>query len=276
MTETIPMTPHGMTNGRVLLTLDGKVAILTLNDPAVLNAFGVKLKADITEALDRVDASGARCLVITGAGNAFCSGANLNDKDRKPRDRMAEVRGVAKSDLEIWYHPTFQRLRAMEIPIITAINGIAAGAGMSLALSGDIKIAAKSASFLQAFARIGLVPDAGSSYILPRLIGQARAVEMSLLAERLPAEKAMEWGMINRLVEDADLMPATLALARQLADGPRSLGLIRKLYWDSMENTYAEQLATEGRMQLMAGLSEDHAEGVAAFREKRKAVFQGR
>lgn len=271
MSETIPMT-----NGRVLLTLDGKVAILTLNDPAVLNAFGVKLKADITEALDRVDASGARCLVITGAGNAFCSGANLNDKDRKPRDRMAEVRGTAKSDLEIWYHPTFQRLRSMEIPILTAINGIAAGAGMSLALSGDIKIAAKSASFLQAFARIGLVPDAGSSYILPRLIGQARAVEMSLLAERLSAEKAMEWGMVNRLVEDADLMPSTLALARQLADGPRSLGLIRKLYWDSMENTYAEQLATEGRMQLMAGLSEDHAEGVAAFREKRKAVFQGR
>ena len=268
--------PTPMTNGRVLLTLDDNVAVLTLNDPAVLNAFGVKLKADITEALDRVDAAGARCLVITGAGNAFCSGANLTDKDRKPRDRMAQVRGTAKSDLEIWYHPTFQRLRSMEIPIITAINGIAAGAGMSLALSGDIKIAAKSASFLQAFARIGLVPDAGSSYILPRLIGQARAVELSLLAERLPAETALQWGMINRLVEDADLMPTTMEMARRMASGPRSLGLIRKMYWDSMENNYAEQLATEGRMQLMAGLSEDHAEGVAAFREKRAAVFKGK
>jgi len=265
-----------MTNGRVLLTLDGKVAVVTLNDPAVYNAFGVRLKADLTEALDRVDGSGARCLVITGAGNAFCSGANLNDKDRGPRDRMAEVKGLAKSDLEVWYHPTFMRLRDMEIPIITAINGIAAGAGMSLALSGDIKIAGKSASFLQAFARIGLVPDAGSSYILPRLIGQARAVELSLLAERLPAEKALEWGMINRLVEDADLMPATMTMARQLADGPRSLGLIRRLYWDSMENNYAQQLEAEGRMQIKAGLSDDYAEGVAAFREKRKAVFKGR
>jgi 2-(1,2-epoxy-1,2-dihydrophenyl)acetyl-CoA isomerase len=164
----------------------------------------------------------------------------------------------------------------MEIPVVTSINGIAAGAGMSLALSGDIKIAAQSASFLQAFARIGLVPDCGSSYILPRLIGQARAVELSLLAERLPAETALAWGMINRLVGDADLRQETLAMAHRLANGPRALGLIRKLYWDSLENSYAEQLVAEGRAQMIAGLSDDYHEGVTAFREKRPAVFKGR
>jgi 2-(1,2-epoxy-1,2-dihydrophenyl)acetyl-CoA isomerase len=271
MTDATPMN-----NGRVLLGRDGPVAIMTLNDPAVYNAFGVRLRQDMTQALDAVEASDARCLVITGAGNAFCSGANLNDKDRLPRDRMAELKGQAKTDLESWYHPTFLRLRAMEIPVVTSINGIAAGAGMSLALSGDIKIAAQSASFLQAFARIGLVPDCGSSYILPRLIGQARAVELSLLAERLPAETALAWGMINRLVGDADLRQETLAMAQRLANGPRSLGLIRKLYWDSLENSYAEQLLAEGRAQMIAGLSDDYHEGVTAFREKRPAVFKGR
>ncbi|MGE0221702.1 MAG: enoyl-CoA hydratase-related protein [Acetobacteraceae bacterium] len=271
MTDATPMA-----NGRILLARSGGVAVMTLNDPPVLNAFGVKLRQDMTQALDAIEASDARCLVITGAGNAFCSGANLNDKDRAPRDRQAEARGEVKTDLELWYNPTFQRLRGFPIPIVTAINGIAAGAGMSLALSGDFKIAARSASFLQAFARIGLVPDAGSSYILPRLIGQARALELSLLAERLPAETALQWGMINRLVEDAELMPRALEMAQRLASGPKSLGLIRQMYWDSLENSYAEQLATEGRMQMIAGLSEDYAEGVAAFREKRPAAFKGR
>ena len=268
--------PTSMENGRILLTRDGAVAVMTLNDPAVLNAFGLKLRQDMTQALDAIDAGDARCLVITGAGNAFCSGANLNDKDRAPRDRQAEARGEVKTDLEAWYNPTFQRLRGLSIPIVTAINGIAAGAGMSLALSGDIKIAARSASFLQAFARIGLVPDCGSSYILPRLIGQARAVELSLLAERLPAETALQWGMINRLEDDDALMPKAMEMAQRLATGPKSLGLIRQMYWDSLENSYAEQLAAESRMQMIAGLSTDYAEGVAAFREKRPARFTGR
>ena len=137
----------------------------------------------------------------------------------RSRDRAAEARGELKSDLEDWDNPTFLRLRNLPFPLITAINGIAAGAGMSLALSGDIKIAARSASFLQAFARIGLVPDCGSSWILPRLIGMARAMELSMLAERLPAETALQWGMINRLEDDATLMPKTLDLAKSLAAG---------------------------------------------------------
>ena len=270
------ITPTPMANGRILLGRDGDVAIMTLNDPSVLNAFGLKLRQDMTQALDAIEASDTRCLVITGAGAAFCSGANLNDRDRPPRDRQAEARGEAKTDLETWYHPTFQRLRSSSIPIVSAINGIAAGAGMSLALSADIKIAARSASFLQAFARIGLVPDCGSSYILPRLIGQTRALELSLLAERLPAETALQWGMINRVVEDDALMASALEMAERLASGPSSLGLIRRMYWESLENTYTQQLETEGKMQSIAGLSEDFAEGVAAFREKRKANFKGR
>src|SRR3954447_1626141 len=223
-------------NGRVLLEMQDSVAIMTLNDPSVLNAFGFKLRQDMTWALDQVETSGARCLMITGAGRAFCSGANLNDPDRPPRDRAAEARGEVKSDLEAWYNPVFLRLRALPMPVVTAINGIAAGAGMSLALSGDIRIAARSASFLQAFARIGLVPDCGSSWILPRLVGIARAMELSLLAERLPAETALAWGMINRLEEDDALMPKAMELAQGLARGPKSLGLIRKMYWASLDN----------------------------------------
>ena len=265
-----------MQHDRIRLDHHDHVAVMTLNDPSVLNALGFFLKQDLTEALDAVDASGARCLVITGAGRAFCSGANLNDPNRPPRDCAAELRGEVKSDLEAWYNPTLMRIRNMDIPVVTAINGIAAGAGMSLALCGDIKIAAKSASFLQAFARIGLVPDAGSSYILPRLIGMARAMELSLLAERLPAETALQWGMINRLVDDVDLMPETMKIAQGLANGPRSLGMIRRMVGESLDNTMEQQLAVEARMQKHAGMTEDHTEGVAAFREKRHARFTGR
>src|ERR1700727_2435729 len=205
-----------MKHGRIILETTGDVAVMTLNDPSVLNAFGLKLREDMAVAMDRVEAGSARCLVITGAGRAFCSGANLHDPDRPPRDRAAEARGEVKSDLEAWYNPLFMRLRALSIPIVTAINGMAAGAGMSLALSGDIRIAARSASVRQAFARIGLVPDCGSSWLLPRLIGMARAMELSLLAERLPAETALQWGMINRIEEDASLMPKALELAKGL------------------------------------------------------------
>lgn len=264
-----------MEHGRILLETTGDVAVMTLNDPSVLNAFGRKLREDMTVAMDRVEAGPARCLVITGAGRAFCSGANLNDPDRPPRDRAAEARGDAKSDLESWYNPMFLRLRSLPIPIVSAINGMAAGAGMSLALTGDIRIAARSASFLQAFARIGLVPDCGSSWLLPRLIGMARAMELSLLAERLPAETALSWGLINRLEDDDQLMPKAMEVARGLAAGPKSLGLIRQMYWQGLDNTYSDQLDLEAKLQSQAGMTKDFEEGVAAFREKRHATFSG-
>ena len=264
-----------MQHGKIILETAGDIAVLTLNDPAVLNAFGRKLREDMAEALDAVEAGPARCLVITGAGRAFCSGANLNDPDREDRDRAAEALGDVESDLEAWYNPMFLRLRASNIPIVTAINGIAAGAGMSLALTGDIKLAARSAAFLQAFARIGLVPDCGSSWILPRLIGMARALELALLARPLPAETALAWGMINRVEDDASLMPAAMELARGLAQGPRSLGMIRQMAWEGLDNRYIEQLDLEAKLQAKAALTGDFAEGVAAFREKRAARFRG-
>jgi 2-(1,2-epoxy-1,2-dihydrophenyl)acetyl-CoA isomerase len=263
-------------NGRVLLEMRDNVAVMTLNDPAVLNAFGFKLRADMSWALDQVESSAARCLMITGAGRAFCSGANLNDPDRPPRDRAAEARGEVKSDLQEWYNPTFLRLRDLAMPIVTAINGIAAGAGMSLALMGDIKVAATSASFLQAFARIGLVPDCGASFVLPRLIGVARAMELSLLADRLPAETALAWGMINRVVDDAELPAAAMEMALRLAEGPASLRLIRKMYWAGLDKTYEQQLDLEAQYQIQAGLTSDYTEGVTAFREKRRTRFTGR
>ncbi len=264
-----------MKHGRILLETTGNVAVMTLNDPGVLNAFGHKLREDMTAAMDRVEAGSARCLVITGAGRAFCSGANLNDPDRQPRDRAAEARGEAKSDLDTWYNPMFMRLRGLSIPVVTAINGMAAGAGMSLALTGDIRIAARSASFLQAFARIGLVPDCGSSWLLPRLIGMARAMELSLLAQPLPAETALAWGMINRVEDDSAMMAKAMELATKLASGPRSIGLIRQMYWEGLENTYSDQLDLEARLQGKAGATRDFEEGVTAFREKRPAVFTG-
>ena len=264
-----------MKHDRIRLETNGDVVVMTLNDPGVLNAFGQKLREDMAIAMDRVEAGTARCLVITGAGRAFCSGANLNDPDRAPRDRAAEARGESKSDLESWYNPMFMRLRALPIPLVTAINGMAAGAGMSLALSGDIRIAARSASFLQAFARIGLVPDCGSSWLLPRMIGMARAMELSLLAERLSAETALAWGLINRLEDDAALLPKAMELASSLARGPKSLGMIRQMYWQAMDNNYATQLDLEAKLQSQAGMTHDYQEGVAAFREKRAAKFSG-
>ena len=264
-----------MKHGRIRLETTGAIAVMTLNDPSVLNAFGQKLREDMTQAMDAIEAGPARCLVITGAGRAFCSGANLNDPDRAPRDRAAEARGEVKSDLESWYNPMFMRLRALPIPVVTAINGMAAGAGMSLALTGDIRIAARSASFLQAFARIGLVPDCGASWLLPRLVGMARAMELSLLAEALPAETALNWGLINRLEDDDQLMPMAMELAERLANGPKSLGMIRQMYWQAMDNSYSDQLDLEAKLQSRAGMTRDFEEGVTAFREKRRAKFTG-
>lgn len=260
-----------MTFDRVRLDIDGGAALLTLNDPAVMNAAGEPLLDDFLAALDVVEdsASNVRCLVMTGAGTAFCAGANLKARG----EGKAKPAGVV---LETHWHPLLRRLRRLHCPIISAVNGPAAGGGMSLALAGDIVIAARSAYFLQAFRRIGLVPDVGSTWLLPRRVGVARAMELSLLGEKLPAEKALAWGLVNRVVDDGQALPEAMALARELAAGPtKTLGLIRELYWDSTENTFEQQIDHEFRSQGIAGASEDFREGVAAFLEKRVAKFKG-
>ena len=246
-----------------------KVGIITLNAPEVLNALSSDMVAELSQALDEVLASDARCLLLTGEGRGFCAGANLQTRGKEGGPTPVG------SVLETHYHPILNRIRQMDIPMVSAVNGPAVGVGMSFAVIADIVVAAKSAYFLQAFARIGLVPDGGATYYLPRMIGWSRALELSLLAEKLPAEKAEDWGLVNRVVDDADLMPEALAIATKLANGPYSLGLIRKAYWESQRNSYEGQLQLEADLQRQAGSSKDNREGVLAFLEKRDAKFTG-
>ena len=262
---------------KVRLEINGPVAKVVMNDPPVMNAMGIPMTEDLQRAIDVVEAqdSGVRCVILTGEGRAFCTGANLADgRHSEPVDPKARDAGAA---LETAYHPTLRRFRNLAMPLVTAVNGPAAGVGMSFALLGDMILAAKSAYFLQAFRRIGLVPDGGSTWLLPRLIGLARAKELSLMGERLPAETALEWGLINRVHEDNALPGEADALASELANGPTvSLGLIHKLYWDTADNTYEEQLDLERGSQKIAGRSDDFTEGVQAFLQKRKAEFKGK
>lgn len=256
---------------RVALDFDGNVAVLRFNHPEVMNAIGVEMLEGLADAIAEVQDpnNGARCLVITGEGRGFCAGANLTDRGRSKRGAGASLR----TD----YHPILFSLRDLDMPIVTAVNGAAAGVGMSFAIIGDIVCASKVAFFLQAFARIGLVPDGGATFMLPRLIGWGRALELSLLAERLPAEKAEAWGLVNRVFDDnAALMEGAMAIARKLANGPASLAMIRKAYWATWHNAYEQQLDLEARLQAQAGATRDHAEGVRAFLEKRDPQFNGK
>jgi len=257
---------------RMKLSFEGKVAVLKFNHPEVMNAVGAQMLADFTSAVLEVRNAGtaARCLLLTGEGRGFCAGANLQDESR------AERKGGAGDGLRSGYHPLLFMLRDLEMPIVTAVNGAAAGVGMSFAAMGDIVCASKNAFFLQAFARIGLIPDGGSTFMLPRLIGWGRAMELSMLAERLPAEKAYEWGLVNRLYDDNDsLMAGAMEIANRLANGPRSVALIRKAYWNTWSNSFEQQLDLEAQLQNQAGASKDFGEGVRAFLEKRDAQFKG-
>jgi 2-(1,2-epoxy-1,2-dihydrophenyl)acetyl-CoA isomerase len=258
----------------VTLDFDGAVAILRLDHQEVMNAVSIDMLEGLGEALDAINdkRDDVRCLVITGAGRAFCTGANLQG-----RNNQVTKKGGAGAALETAFHPFLRRLRNLHCPIVTAVNGPAAGAGMSFALMGDLILCARSSYFLQAFRRIGLVPDCGSTWLLPRLIGKARSVELSLLGEKLPAEKALEWGLVNRVHDDAALMDETMKLAHDLANGPTvSLSLIRKMYWESSENSFEEQINLEFESQRIAGATADFKEGVSAFLEKRPAKFAGK
>jgi len=257
---------------RVSLKFEGSVAVLKFNHPEVMNAIGAQMASEMLEAVLEIrdPANGARCLLLTGEGRGFCAGANLQDEARGDR------KGGAGDYLRQSYHPLLVTLRELEMPMVTAVNGAAAGVGMSFAVIGDLVCASRQAFFLQAFARIGLVPDGGSTFLLPRLIGWGRAMELSLLADRLPAERAHEWGLVNRLFDDNDaLMSGAMELAQRLAAGPKSLGMIRRLYWETWQNSFEQQLELEAQMQNRAGATGDYVEGVKAFLEKRDAKFTG-
>ncbi|MCL2716387.1 MAG: enoyl-CoA hydratase/isomerase [Alphaproteobacteria bacterium] len=255
---------------RATLDFEGAVAILTLDHREAMNAASVEMLGGLNAALTVIEEEErVRCILLTGAGRAFCSGANLQGG----RDAIGNVAEL----LDTVYHPFLLRLRRIDCPFITVVNGPAAGAGMTLALMGDMILCGRSAYFLQAFRRIGLVPDSGSTWVLPRLIGRARALELSLMGERLSAEKALEWGLVNRVYDDAVLMEEALKLAQELARGPTiALSLTRRLYWESMENSYEQQLRLECESQAVAAAAEDFREGVAAFLAKRPATFTGK
>ena len=213
---------------RAYVTAHGKVAVLTMNHPEVMNAASVTMVEGLRSALGYIENSGEfRAVILTGEGRGFCSGANLSDTSQQQQEGPRD----AGRALEMSYHPLLRTIRDLKMPILTAVNGAAAGVGMSIALMGDLVLAARSAYFLQAFTRIGLVPDGGSTWLLPRLVGLARARELSLLAERLPAETALAWGLINRVFDDSQLMAEALTLADRLASGPtQALAATRRLW----------------------------------------------
>ncbi len=256
---------------RIIFEKENGLGIIKFNHPKTMNAMGIRMMQELKHAVKQVERDkSVRCLLITGEGRAFCAGANLNDEDRDPNDIRSSGDGLRDS-----YHPVLCSLKNLEIPLVTAVNGVAAGVGMSFALMGDIVCASQSAYFFQAFARIGLIPDGGSTFLLPRLIGWGRAMQRSMLAERLPAANAHDWGMVNFLFDDEDLQAKACEIGYQLAEGPRSLGLLRKAYWASLSNSYETQLELEASLQDAAGRTQDSKEGVRAFLEKRKPEFTG-
>ena len=261
----------------ILFTEEDGVATLTINRPERMNALHVGVIAEMIHAVDRVrDEGTARVLVMTGTGRAFCSGADLAGGGAGGGERSSGPPDAGKV-LETHFNPLLERLFALPVPFITAVNGAAAGAGCSYALAGDIVVAAKSAYFLQAFVNIGLVPDVGSTWMLPRLAGKARAQAMMMLGERIPAETAVEWGMIYKAVDDAELASTVAAIAAKMAKGPtRAYTLIRQGLRDSLDKTLTEALMVERRNQLQAGRTADFGEGVMAFLQKRPAAFSGK
>jgi 2-(1,2-epoxy-1,2-dihydrophenyl)acetyl-CoA isomerase len=258
----------------VLVSFDSGVLRVTLNRPDKLNALNPEMHKLLRQALERAaEEREVRALLLGGAGRGFCAGQDLSERDVSP--------GAAPIDLSVslgsYYNPLVRRLRELPKPVVCAVNGVAAGAGANLALACDIVLAGRSAFFIESFSKIGLVPDAGGTWFLPRLVGQARAMGLALLGEKLSAEQAGEWGLIWKVVDDAKLPEESLSLAKALADGPtKGYGLIKKAMRASGVNSLDAQLELERDLQREAGYSEDYREGVTAFKEKRPPRFKGK
>lgn len=248
------------------------VACLTLNRPDSLNSFTAAMHGEVAEVLKAAAEDRAiRAVVITGAGRGFCAGQDLNDRNVAPGERVDLGQSVDQ-----FYNPLIRRITGMEKPVICAVNGVAAGAGANLALACDLVFAAESAKFVESFAMLGLIPDSGGSWHLPRMIGMARAKGMAMLMPKVTAQQAKEWGLIWEVVEDAKLMDTVMALAEHLATQPtRGFAYTKQAFSASMTNTLDEQLELEKTLMSTAGFTDDYAEGVKAFLEKRQPEYKG-
>ena len=263
-----------MTYQSILFSIDRGAARLTLNRPDRLNSFTDAMHAEVRDALAKVRADASvRVLLLTGAGRGFCAGQDLADRAVAPGAEPVDI----GASIERNYKPLVLSLRALPMPVVCAVNGVAAGAGANIALACDIVIAAKSASFIQAFARIGLLPDAGGTYFLPRLVGSARAMGLALLGEKLSAEQAAAWGLIWKCVDDGELTSTVDAMLQHFAGAPtRGLAATKRTLHQAAGNTLEAQLDIERDLQRELGRSDDYREGVAAFAAKRPAQFTGK
>jgi 2-(1,2-epoxy-1,2-dihydrophenyl)acetyl-CoA isomerase len=256
----------------ILFELKDKIARLTLNRPDKLNSFNEAMHLEVREALNQVKANGARVLLITGAGRAFCAGQDLSDRQTKPGETSVDL----GESIEKYYAPLVRTLRALPLPVVAGVNGVAAGAGVSLALACDLVIATKSASFIQSFAKLGLIPDTGGTFFLPRLVGPARALGMAMLGDRLPAEQAAAWGLIWRCVEDEGFAGTVEQLVNTLASAPtKGLAYAKAAINKSAGNSLDQQLDLERDYMRELGYSNDFREGATAFLEKRPPKFTG-
>ena len=259
----------------ILYSTEGGIARLTLSRPDKLNSFTGEMHAELRDALDSIQADGSvRVLVLSGAGRAFCAGQDLADPEMSalPDGRLADIGNVVENN----YKPLILRLQNLRVPTLAAVNGIAAGAGASVALACDLVVATKSASFLQAFSKVGLIPDTGGTWFLPQRVGMARAIGLAMLADKLPAEKAADWGLIWAAYEDAEFSAKVDAMAAQLAAMPtKALVRTRQAMHAAASHTLEQQLSFEGGFMRELGWSPDYAEGVAAFMEKRAPKFTG-
>ncbi len=261
-----------MTFDTILFDVDEGVGRLQLNVPAKLNALSRTLLAEMRQVIEGLPGQGVRCLVISGAGRGFCSGADLTDAAA-----MGGTPPDLKQTLDAYYHPVITGLHDLPLPVITAVNGVCAGAGTGLALAGDLILAETSTRFNLGFVKIGLMPDAGSTWSLPRRIGSTRALELALLGDEISGATALEWGLINRAVAEGTLQDETFALAKRLAAGPTlAFGLTKQAFATSFQRSLPEQLEVEAQAQQIAGRSADFAAGVAGFFAKAPPQFQGR
>lgn len=257
----------------ILFELKDGIARITLNRPEKLNSFTAAMHGELSDAVGRVESEGARVLVITGNGRGFCAGQDLSERQMSAGAAPVDL----GSTIEKYYAPMVRRLRALPLPVVVGINGVAAGAGANLALAGDIVIACESASFIQPFCRLGLLPDTGGTYVLPRLVGQARAAGLALLGDKLSARKAEQWGLIWECVADDQLTARLDELARHFAAAPtKGLAYTKRALNQSLANTLDQQLDLERDLMRELGATADYAEGVSAFLGKRQPVFKGK